>query len=207
METRTYSRHTKETQVEVTFGEPVPGRRPDEGIATSWSFLDHMLTAMAFHGVLGLVVQAAGDVANGYHHLAEDTGYSMGRAVAEVVGEGRGVRRFGEATIPMDEALTQVVLDLGGRPGAFLAPAETAERLRTASENGDALAEFFIGFARGATCTLHLRFLAGNSPHHQWEAAFKAFGLALREALGPRTQAAGAVGTAEISSTKGLLRG
>ena len=201
MDTRTYSRHTRETKIEATFGEPVPGRRPGEGIATSWPFLDHMLTAMSFHGVVGLAIQATGDVANGYHHLAEDTGYTLGRAVADVVGEGRGVRRFGEATIPMDEALTQVVLDLGGRPGAFLAPVETADRLRTASEDGDALAEFFTGFARGAACTLHLRFLAGSSPHHQWEAAFKAFGLALRQALDPRTQ-----GT-EISSTKGLLKG
>lgn len=206
MDTKSFSRHTKETKVEATFGEPAPGGRPREGIATSWPFLDHMLAAMAFHGVLGLVVQATGDVANGYHHLAEDTGYTVGRAVAEVIGEGRGVRRFGEATVPMDEALTQVVLDLGGRPGTFLAPAEAVERLRAASEEGDALAEFFTGFARGAACTLHLRFLAGASPHHQWEAGFKAFGLALREALGARPSAAGAE-TAEVSSTKGLLRG
>lgn len=202
MNTKSFSRKTRETTVEVSLGDLLPGIQPGAGIATSWSFLDHMLTAMSFHGGLGLTVQATGDLANGYHHLAEDAGYTVGRAVSEVIAEGRGVHRFGDATVPMDEALSQVVLDLGGRPGAFLAPAEVSDRLRAVSDEGDSLAEFFIGFARGANCTLHLRFLTGSSPHHQWEAAFKAFGLALAQALGTRSGAAGG----QISSTKGLLR-
>jgi imidazoleglycerol-phosphate dehydratase len=188
------SRTTNETQVELTLALDGTGAGTRE---TGVGFFDHLLDALARHGRLDLDVRVQGDLETGPHHTVEDTGIALGQALHEALGDRAGIRRFGEAVVPMDEARSACAIDVSGRPyvafeGAF--PADRVEDFDT-----DLTEEFVRAVANGAKLTVHLRVAAGTNAHHMVEATFKAFARALRGAVEIDPDETG------VPSTKGLL--
>ncbi|HYH43741.1 MAG TPA: imidazoleglycerol-phosphate dehydratase HisB [Burkholderiales bacterium] len=188
------SRNTLETQIRVKVGLDGTGTSK---LATQVPFLDHMLDQVARHGLFDLEIEARGDLHIDAHHTVEDIGITLGQAFAKAVGDKKGVRRYGHAYVPLDEALTRVVVDLSGRPG--LEFHIDFVRARIGEFDVDLVHEFFQGFTNHAMATVHVDNLRGANAHHQAETAFKAFGRALRMAveLDPRTGG--------VPSTKGTL--
>lgn len=170
-------RRTLETRVRIQLDLDGTGRGE---LATGVGFLDHMLDQVARHGLLDLTVQAEGDLHIDAHHTVEDVGITLGQALREALGEKRGLRRFGHAYCPLDEALARVVVDLSGRPGLEFHTAFPAERI--GSFDVELVREFFQGFVNHAGVTLHVDSLRGANAHHIAESLFKAFGRALRAA-------------------------
>ena len=193
--TATLTRTTSETDIALTLSLDGTGKAE---IATGIGFLDHMLTALTRHALFDLKVAAKGDLHIDYHHTAEDVGIVLGRAFAEALGEKRGIRRFGQAIVPMDEALAEAAVDISGRP--FLAWSVTFEAAKVGEMDTELFEEFFRAFATNALITLHITQKAGRNSHHVAEACFKAAARALRMA----TEADPRVGDA-IPSTKGSL--
>jgi imidazoleglycerol-phosphate dehydratase len=189
------ARDTLETQIEVTVNLDGTGIAK---LASGIAFLDHMLDQVARHGLLDLEVNARGDLAVDPHHTVEDIGITLGQAVAKAVGDKRGLTRYGHAYVPLDEALSRVVIDFSGRPSLQYHVPFT--RARIAEFDVDLCREFFQGFANHALVTLHVDNLRGDNSHHQAETLFKAFGRALRMAvtIDPRAGSA-------TPSTKGKL--
>jgi imidazoleglycerol-phosphate dehydratase len=189
------SRNTAETRIEVELN--LDGSGLSE-LASGVPFLDHMLDQVARHGMIDLKVLASGDLHIDAHHTVEDIGITIGQALLEAVGEKRGIRRYGHAYVPLDEALSRVVIDFSGRPGLeFHVP---FTRAMIGAFDVDLAHEFFQGLANHARVTLHIDNLRGDNAHHQCETVFKAFGRALRMAA-ERDPRAGE----EIPSTKGSL--
>jgi imidazoleglycerol-phosphate dehydratase len=188
-------RNTKETRIAVEVNLDGEGRAD---LATGVPFLDHMLDQVARHGMLDLVVRAEGDLHIDAHHTVEDIGITLGQAVAKAVGDKAGILRYGHAYVPLDEALSRVVIDLSGRPGLeFHVP---FTRAMIGAFDVDLAHEFFQGFVNHALVTLHVDNLRGQNAHHQAETVFKAFARALRMAVTRDPRGAGA-----IPSTKGTL--
>ena len=188
-------RKTTETQIALSVNVDGSGKAT---LATGIPFLDHMLDQVARHGMLDLDIQAKGDLHVDAHHTVEDVGITLGQAVARAVGDKKGIRRYGHAYVPLDEALSRVVIDFSGRPG--LEYHVQFKRALIGEFDVDLVHEFFQGFANHAQVTLHVDNLRGDNAHHQCETMFKAFARALRMALEPDPRAAGT-----IPSTKGTL--
>ncbi|ULQ47899.1 imidazoleglycerol-phosphate dehydratase HisB [Flagellatimonas centrodinii] len=189
------SRNTLETRIEVEINLDGSGAaRLDTGIP----FLDHMLDQVARHGLVDLTVTAKGDRHIDDHHTVEDIGITLGQAFAQAIGDKKGLVRYGHAYVPLDEALSRVVLDLSGRPGLEWFVDFT--RARIGNFDVDLFREFFQGFVNHAQVTLHVDALRGRNSHHIAETVFKAFGRALRMAAAPDPRAGGA-----MPSTKGVL--
>ncbi len=188
-------RNTKETQIAVEIDLDGTGKASFE---TGLPFLDHMLDQVARHGLVDLDVRARGDLEIDAHHTVEDIGITLGQAFDQALGEKRAIRRYGHAYVPLDEALSRVVIDLSGRPG--LTFEVDFPRARIGDFDVDLFAEFFQGFVNHARCTLHVDNIRGANAHHIIETVFKAFGRALRMAVehDPR------MGDA-LPSTKGAL--
>jgi len=195
MRTAKIDRDTLETQVSVSLNLDGEGAAK---LDTGLPFLDHMLDQVARHGMIDLEIAAKGDLHIDAHHTVEDVGISLGRAVADALGDKRGIRRYGHAYVPLDEALSRVVVDFSGRPG--LVYQLKFSRAWIGEFDVDLVHEFFQGFANHAQATLHIDNLRGDNAHHQCETVFKAFGRALRMAAESDPRAAGAV-----PSTKGSL--
>ena len=193
--TATIERNTRETRITLTVDLDGSGAaRLDTGIA----FFEHMLEQVARHGVIDLDLGASGDVAVDDHHTVEDTGIVLGQGVARALGDKRGIARYGHAYVPLDEALSRVVIDFSGRPGLFYRV--SYPRARIGSFDVDLIREFFQGFANAASATVHVDSLQGVNAHHIAETVFKAFGRALRMAAAPDER----IG-ATVPSTKGVL--
>ena len=188
-------RTTRETDIRVEVALDGSGQST---LASGLPFLDHMLEQVARHGLLDLVVEARGDLHIDAHHTVEDIGITLGQALRQALGERAGITRYGHAYVPLDEALSRVVLDCSGRPG--LVYSVTYPRARVGDFDVDLLREFFQGFVNHALVTLHVDGLRGDNAHHIAETVFKAFGRALRMAVGIDAAAAGSV-----PSTKGSL--
>jgi imidazoleglycerol-phosphate dehydratase len=189
----TVARRTRETDITITLDLDGTGQAT---IATGVGFYDHLLTSLAHHALFDLEVRGAGDLEVDEHHTVEDVALVLGAALAEALGDRAGIARFGEASVPMDEALATAVLDVGGRPYAVLDVAFRGERVGALPTQ---LVEHALeSFARAAGVTLHLR-AAGRNDHHVAEAAFKALARALRAAVAPDPRRAG------VASTKGSL--
>jgi imidazoleglycerol-phosphate dehydratase len=191
----TVARKTAETTIEITVDIDGTGRTD---IATGVPFLDHMLDQVGRHGMLDLTVKAQGDLHIDAHHTVEDVGITLGQALKQALGDKAGIRRYGHAYVPLDEALSRVVIDLSGRPGLEYHVPFTRSLIGTFDV--DLVHEFFQGFVNHALATLHVDNLRGDNAHHQAETAFKAFARALRMACERDPRAAGA-----IPSTKGSL--
>ncbi len=189
------SRETSETAITVALGLDGEGRAD---IATGIGFLDHMLTALARHGLFDLKVRAKGDLHIDFHHTTEDVGIVIGQCLRQALGDKRGIRRYGAAVIPMDEALSEAAVDISGRP--FLAWSVTFAQPKIGEMDTELFEEFFRALAFNAGITLHVTQKAGTNAHHVAEACFKALARALREAVEPDPRAASA-----IPSTKGVL--
>jgi imidazoleglycerol-phosphate dehydratase len=187
-------RRTKETTIAVTVNLDGTGKAE---LATGVPFLDHMLDQVARHGMLDLTVTAEGDLHIDAHHTVEDVGIALGQAVKQALGDKAGVVRFGHAYVPLDEALSRVVLDLSGRPGLEYHVSFT--RAMIGGFDVDLTHEFFQGFVNHALATLHVDNLRGQNAHHQAETVFKAFARALRMAVALDPRASG------VPSTKGTL--
>jgi imidazoleglycerol-phosphate dehydratase len=195
MRTASVTRNTLETQISVSLNLDGTGV---SRLATGVPFLDHMIDQIARHGLIDLDISAKGDLHIDAHHTVEDIGITLGQAVAKALGDKKGVRRYGHAYVPLDEALSRVVIDLSGRPGLeFHVP---FTRPLIGEFDVDLAHEFFQGFVNHALATLHVDNLRGNNAHHQCETVFKAFGRALRMAVEADPRAAGTV-----PSTKGSL--
>lgn len=188
-------RNTSETRIRVRVDLDGVGRA---AFNTGVPFLDHMLDQIARHGLFDLDIMAEGDLHIDAHHTVEDIGITLGLAFDQAVGDKRGIRRYGHAYVPLDEALSRVVVDFSGRPG--LCYAVEYPRARIGDFDVDLFGEFFRGFVNHARVTLHIDNLKGQNAHHVAETVFKAFGRALRMALEPDDRMQGA-----IPSTKGLL--
>ena len=189
------TRNTLETQIAVKLNLDGTGKATlNSGIP----FLDHMLDQIARHGLLDIEINAKGDLHIDAHHTVEDIGITLGQAFAKSIGDKQGVRRYGHAYVPLDEALSRVVIDLSGRPG--LSFNVKFSRAMIGEFDVDLFHEFFQGFVNHALVTLHIDNLAGDNAHHQAETIFKAFGRALRMAVELDTRMAGA-----MPSTKGSL--
>ena len=188
-------RRTAETDIEARVVVDGTGRTD---LATGIAFLDHMLDQVGRHGMLDLSIAARGDLHIDAHHTVEDIGITFGQALRQALGDKRGIRRYGHAYVPLDEALSRVVLDLSGRPGLeFHVP---FARALVGTFDVDLVHEFFQGFANHALVTLHIDNLRGSNAHHQAETLFKAFARALRMACERDPRAAG-----DVPSTKGTL--
>jgi imidazoleglycerol-phosphate dehydratase len=174
----TVKRETLETQIEVTLDLDGQGNAVFE---TGLPFLDHMLDQVARHGLLDINIRASGDLHIDAHHTVEDIGITLGQAMVQAVGDKRGIRRYGHAYVPLDEALSRVVIDFSGRPG--LEYGVEYPRARVGDFDIDLLHEFFQGFVNHAQVTLHIDSLRGANSHHIAETVFKAFGRAMRMAL------------------------
>jgi imidazoleglycerol-phosphate dehydratase len=188
-------RNTNETQIRVAINLDGTGKQK---LNTGVPFLDHMLDQIARHGLFDLEVEAVGDLHIDAHHTVEDTGITLGMAVAKAIGDRKGIRRYGHAYVPLDEALSRVVIDYSGRPGLEMHIPWT--RAMIGQFDVDLTGEFFRGFVNHALVTLHIDNLRGVNAHHQCETVFKAFGRALRMASELDDRAAGV-----IPSTKGSL--
>jgi imidazoleglycerol-phosphate dehydratase len=171
-------RETRETKISVEIELDGSG---NSRFATGLPFLDHMLDQVARHGLIDLTVEASGDLQIDAHHTVEDIGITMGQAFDQAIGKKYGIRRYGHAYVPLDEALSRVVIDCSGRPG--LEWHVDFRRGRIGDFDVDLLHEFFQGFANHAKVTLHVDSLRGNNAHHVAETIFKAFGRALRMAI------------------------
>ena len=191
----TVERNTRETRITVTVALDGAGATH---LATGIPFFEHMLEQVARHGVIDLDVRAEGDTVVDDHHTVEDTGIVLGRAIAQALGEKRGIARYGHAYVPLDEALSRVVIDFSGRPGLFYRV--SYPRARIGAFDVDLIREFFQGFANAAAATVHIDSLQGVNAHHIAETVFKAFGRALRMAAAPDAR----IGAA-VPSTKGSL--
>jgi imidazoleglycerol-phosphate dehydratase len=193
--TATVKRDTLETQIEVALNLDGSGKSE---FNTGVSFLEHMLDQVARHGMLDLQIQAKGDLHIDAHHTVEDVGITLGQAFVEAVGDKTGLRRYGHAYVPLDEALSRVVIDFSGRPG--LEYGVEFPRARIGDFDVDLFGEFFQGFVNHAKVTLHIDVIRGDNAHHIAETVFKAFGRALRMALefDPRMEGI-------MPSTKGSL--
>lgn len=189
-------RMTRETQISILID--LDGAPAGNSIRTGLPFFDHMLDAMARHGRFHLEMQAQGDLDIDPHHTMEDCGIALGRVLRDALGSKEGIFRFGEATIPLDEALARAVIDLSGRP--HLSWRCQFPELTAGGISARLFHEFFQGLVNNAALTLHVDLLAGNENHHCLEAIFKAFGRALRQAIAADPLAAG-----ETPSTKGVL--
>ena len=189
------TRNTLETQIEVRLDLDGSGKSK---LATGVGFFDHMLDQVARHGMVDLEVEAKGDLHIDAHHTVEDVGITLGQAFTRAIGDKKGVRRYGHAYVPLDEALSRVVIDLSGRPG--LEYSVDYARGLIGEFDVDLVHEFFHGFANHALVTLHIDNLKGRNAHHQAETIFKAFGRALRMAVELDARASGA-----LPSTKGSL--
>ncbi|MEB8488419.1 MULTISPECIES: imidazoleglycerol-phosphate dehydratase HisB [Acidithiobacillus] len=188
-------RNTLETQIRVAMNLDGSGQAD---LHTGLPFLDHMLHQIVRHGLFDMRIQAQGDLDIDAHHTVEDVGITLGQAFARAVGDKAGIQRYGHAYVPLDEALSRVVVDLSGRPGLIFAV--EFPRAQVGDFDVDLFHEFFQGFVNHAQVTLHLDALRGNNTHHIAETLFKAFGRALRMAVTPDPRMAGAV-----PSTKGTL--
>jgi imidazoleglycerol-phosphate dehydratase len=187
-------RNTAETKITARVNLDGTGKA---NLATGIGFFDHMLDQIARHGLIDLDIQATGDLHIDGHHTVEDVGITFGQAVYQAVGDKKGIRRYGHAYVPLDEALSRVVIDFSGRPGLVMNVPFKSGMIGTFDTQ---LAhEFFQGFANHAFVTLHIDNLRGENAHHQCETVFKAFARALRTALAPDPRQAG------VPSTKGSL--
>ena len=193
MSTGRLARETKETKIEFAIN---PKGKGNISIETGIPFFDHMLTGMAKHGGFDLTCTATGDLDVDYHHTIEDVGIVLGDAVKQVISDGRGIRRFAHAIIPMDEALAQVALDCGGR--GYLVYSGTFGSRTLGNIPPDLFEHFFYTLCIHAGITANISF-TGRNDHHQCEAAFKAFGIALGEAITKNEK------TKDIPSTKGTF--
>ena len=191
----TVERNTLETQIQATINLDGTGQCT---LDTGLPFLEHMLDQVARHGLVDLDIKAKGDLHIDAHHTVEDIGITLGQAFAKAVGDKKGVRRYGHAYVPLDEALSRVVLDLSGRPGLEMFVEFT--RGSIGGFDVDLFYEFFQGFVNHAMITLHIDNLRGKNAHHQAETVFKAFGRALRMAVEPDPRMDGIT-----PSTKGTL--
>jgi imidazoleglycerol-phosphate dehydratase len=189
------SRKTNETDISVSLNIRGSGV---SNINTSIGFLDHMLEQISRHGVMDIDIEAVGDRHIDDHHLVEDIGITLGQAFAKAAGDKKGLTRYGHAYVPLDEALSRVVIDLSGRAGLSLNIPFT--RARIGEFDVDLFAEFFHGFVNHALVTLHIDNLKGTNSHHQAETVFKAFGRALRMAVSFDIEQSNV-----IPSTKGVL--
>ena len=189
------SRQTAETQISVALNLDGSGQAR---LATGIGFLDHMLDQIARHGLIDLDIQCQGDLHIDGHHTVEDIGITLGQAVAQAVGDKKGIRRYGHAYVPLDEALSRVVIDFSGRPGLEMDVHFTASMI--GALDTQLVYEFFQGFVNHAGVSLHIDNLKGQNAHHQCETIFKAFGRAVRAALEFDPRALGS-----IPSTKGSL--
>lgn len=189
------TRNTSETQIRVAINLDGTGQQQ---LDTGVPFLDHMLDQIARHGLIDLHIEAKGDLHIDAHHTVEDVGIALGQAFAKAVGDKKGIRRYGHAYVPLDEALSRVVIDFSGRPGLEFNVPFTRSMIGTFDV--DLTSEFFHGFVNHAAVTLHIDNLRGINAHHQCETVFKAFGRALRMALELDPRSAGV-----IPSTKGTL--
>lgn len=189
------TRNTLETQIEVRLNLDGSGK---SRLATGVGFFDHMLDQVARHGMVDLDVEAKGDLHIDAHHTVEDVGITVGQAFTKAIGDKKGVRRYGHAYVPLDEALSRVVIDLSGRPG--LEYSVDYARGLIGEFDVDLVHEFFQGFVNHALVTLHIDNLKGRNAHHQAETIFKAFGRALRMAVELDARASGT-----LPSTKGSL--
>ena len=188
-------RDTKETQIQVRVNLDGTGQ---SDLSTGIGFFDHMLDQIARHGLIDLSIKATGDLHIDGHHTVEDVGITLGQAVAQAVGDKKGIRRYGHAYVPLDEALSRVVVDFSGRPGLEMhVPFKSG---MIGHFNSQLAFEFFQGFVNHAFVTLHIDNLRGENAHHQAETVFKAFGRALRAATELDPRSAGM-----IPSTKGSL--
>ena len=193
--TAAVTRNTNETQIRVQVNLDGTGQAE---LSTGIGFFDHMLDQIARHGLIDLEIQAEGDLHIDGHHTVEDVGITLGMAVAQAVGDKRGLTRYGHAYVPLDEALSRVVIDFSGRPGLHMdVPFKSG---MVGGFDTQLAYEFFQGFANHALVTLHIDNLRGENAHHQCETVFKAFARALRMALTPDPRSAGV-----IPSTKGSL--
>ena len=189
------SRDTKETQIQVRVNLDGTGQ---SDLSTGIGFFDHMLDQIARHGLIDLDIQAEGDLHIDGHHTVEDVGITLGQAVSQAVGDKRGLRRYGHAYVPLDEALSRVVVDFSGRPGLVMNLPFTSGAI--GGFDTQLTHEFFQGFVNHANVTLHIDNLRGENAHHQAETVFKAFARALRMALELDPRSPGS-----IPSTKGSL--
>lgn len=189
------ARKTKETQIRIGLDLDGTGKAD---ISTTIPFLDHMLTLMARHGFFDLSLEAKGDTDVDYHHTVEDIGIVLGSAVKKALGDKRGVRRYGAATVPMDETLAAVALDISGRP-YLVYNVELSKRVRLKEFDPALIEEFFRAFINNSGITLHINIIYGRNIHHILEAVFKAFGKALRDAVEIDRRVKG------VLSTKGRL--
>jgi imidazoleglycerol-phosphate dehydratase len=188
-------RHTNETQIRVALNLDGSGAAQ---LSTGIGFFDHMLDQIARHALIDLVIEAKGDLHIDGHHTVEDVGITLGQAMAQAVGDKKGLRRYGHAYVPLDEALSRVVIDFSGRPGLHMRVDFKSGMI--GALDTQLVYEFFQGFSNHAGVTLHIDNLHGDNAHHQCETIFKAFARALRMALEIDPRAAGV-----IPSTKGSL--
>jgi imidazoleglycerol-phosphate dehydratase len=191
------SRKTKETQIEAEIDLDGQGR---SDISTGIGFLDHMLDQLARHSLIDITLKAKGDLHIDFHHTTEDTGIVLGEAVAKALGERRGIARWGEATVPMDETLTRVALDASNRP--YLVWKVGFSKPKLGEMDTELFKEWFQAFAQNAGLTLHVENLYGENNHHLVESCFKGLARALRAAIAIDSRKAG-----DVPSTKGVLGG
>jgi imidazoleglycerol-phosphate dehydratase len=194
MRTATIRRKTKETDISLAVGLDGPGKVK---VKTGVGFFDHMLELVAKHAALALTLQAKGDLEVDAHHTVEDVGICLGQAIKQALGDKSGIRRYGWAIVPMDEALVMAAVDLSGRAHLSFELELKARKVR--DFEAELVEEFFRAAATAAAMNLHLHQLAGRNTHHIIEAAFKAFARALREAVEPDPRSGG------VPSTKGIL--
>ena len=192
----TVARTTKETSIQLKLAVDGTGRAQ---VDTGVPFLDHMLDLFARHGLFDLTVKATGDLAVDFHHTVEDVGLALGQALRESLGDKTGIRRFGEATVPLDEALVQSVVDLSGRP--FFAYEVRLKQAKIGNFDVELIHDFLLALVNQAGMNLHVRMLSGRNPHHVIEAAFKGFARALDAATQRDPRVRG------VPSTKGTLTG
>jgi imidazoleglycerol-phosphate dehydratase len=195
MRSATVERNTLETQISVSLNLDGSGK---SDLSSGLGFLDHMLDQIARHGMMDVGVKAKGDLHIDAHHTVEDIGIALGQAFAKAIGDKKGIRRYGHAYVPLDEALSRVVIDISGRPE--MAFDVKFSRAVIGEFDVDLIHEFFQGFVNHAMITLHIDNLRGNNSHHQAETVFKAFGRALRMAIEPDPRMSGV-----MPSTKGTL--
>jgi len=192
----TVARTTKETSIQLKLAVDGTGRAQ---VDTGVPFLDHMLDLFARHGLFDITVKATGDLAVDFHHTVEDVGLALGQALRESLGDKMGIRRFGEATVPLDEALVQTVVDLSGRP--FFAYEVRLKQAKIGNFDVELIHDFLLALVNQAGMNLHVRMLSGRNPHHVIEAAFKGFARALDAATQRDPRVRG------VPSTKGTLTG